>query len=470
MIWSALRCLWPTIKLLFCMNILLIERNTSAAHWCLSELKGAQVFTFCNLIEASDLLQSGQIQLVVLDRTGTSAQSLNELRQLRLLASSPDVIFSAEASNEELAIAALRGGAWDYLKSPASIEDQLSSMRRWLAFHHSPGITSGQKISRIVGVSATIARLRADIAKVAQSDCNVLITGETGTGKELVAEMIHTQGPRERYPLVCVNCAAVPDLLFESELFGYERGAFTGANATHDGKLRQANGGTLFFDEVGEMSLLGQSKILRAIESRVIQRLGGRTNIPIDARIVAATNQPLEQLCGNNLFRKDLLFRLSVVRLHLPPLRERVEDIPGLLDHFVQSFSNKCHFRLKGFTHEAMSLMRRYSWPGNIRELRNVVEAIFVNRPVRLVGIEDLPVTLTGGSSVTPKNMDQDRDALMEALRLTGWNKSKVADKLKWSRMTVYRKMAQYGIEPVPRMGALAGGKENRKALAARTA
>jgi Response regulator containing CheY-like receiver, AAA-type ATPase, and DNA-binding domains len=452
------------------MNLLVVESDSATLRRYSSKLSAISVQTTTSPTEALSVARSGDIQLILLGRVGDCAEPLEFLRELRQSATAVDVILMAEQSNEEMVIAALRAGAWDYLKGPVSSDNVCESVMRWMAVHCWDAKPLAREFERIVGISPAILRLRTDLAKVAQSECNVLITGETGTGKEMVAELIHSQGPRARNPMVCVNCAAVPDLLLESELFGYDRGAFTGATCTRDGKMRQANGGTLFFDEVGEMTLQAQAKILRAIESRVIQRLGGQTDIPIDVRIVAATNQELEQLSGNNLFRRDLFFRLNVVRLHLPPLRERSEDVPGLLEHFVQILGRKSPHRIKGFTKDAIRVLQNHSWPGNVRELRNVVEALFVSRAMTPVGVCDLPLALTAAAHASERDKQRDREALMAALQVTGWNKSKVAQKLHWSRMTVYRKMAEYGIQQAPKASPENDRPSARKMVAANSA
>jgi DNA-binding NtrC family response regulator len=452
------------------MNLLIVESDSATTERYRSRLQAVRVHIAANRTEAMSLVKSGAFKLILLGRVDDcSAGSLELLKDLCQMNRGLDIILAAEQSNEALAIAALRAGVWDYLKGPVAAQDVCESVKQWIDANGGRPETVAKEFYRIVGSSPAVTRLRADLAQIARSECNVLITGESGTGKEIVAELLHSEGSRAKHPFVCINCAAIPDLLLEGELFGYERGAFTGAVSTKDGKMRQATGGTLFLDEVGEMSIFSQAKILRAIESRVIQRLGGRIDIPIDVRIVAATNQEIEQLRGSNLFRKDLFFRLSVVRVHLAPLRDRSEDIPLLVDHFVQYFSRKQASRPKSFTKDAIRFLQNYGWPGNIRELRNTVEALFVTCQAAVVGVADLPRAL-GTADGAAREPSRDRDALMDALHMTGWNKSKVAQKLNWSRMTVYRKRAQYGIDqgscgaPV---GVAAARMPGKKALAA---
>ncbi len=293
----------------------------------------------------------------------------------------------------------------------------------------------------LVGCSAAMKRVREYVARVAASTTSVLITGETGTGKELVAAQIHRLSPRRKGPLVAVNCAAIPDALIESELFGYERGAFTGAVAVHDGHLRQAHRGTIFFDEVGDMSPLAQAKILRALERRRIQRLGGNGEIEIDVRIVAATNRDVETLAADNSFRKDLFYRLCVARIHLAPLRDRLEDLPFLAAHFIREMNVQFDRSVTGVSDRMLRWMRSYAWPGNVRELRNVLEAAFIDLPP---GKADLLNLCHGGVSQGGSEAEQDR--LLRVLNETNWNKSRTARALKWSRMTLYRKMTKYHI------------------------
>jgi two-component system response regulator HydG len=292
-----------------------------------------------------------------------------------------------------------------------------------------------------------MVRLRTYIGKVARTDANVLITGETGTGKEQVAEAIHRQSPRSSRPFACINCAAIPDSLLESELFGYEKGAFTGAPTSYPGKLRLAHGGTLFLDEIGDMTPYVQAKILRVLETREVFPLGARKVIGIDVRIISATNQDLASLLEQKKFRKDLYYRLNVARIVLPPLKERKEDIPSLFRHFLDQFSHRYHVSPAGPSHELLHCLQEHDWPGNIRELRNLVEALFIDPPVGPIGIKDLPETFQGIFSQYLSVGKSERDRLLAALDATNWNKSLAAARLKWSRMTLYRKLTKYHLD-----------------------
>jgi DNA-binding NtrC family response regulator len=302
----------------------------------------------------------------------------------------------------------------------------------------------------LIGASRAMRDVKRYLPKVAAADCNVLITGETGTGKERVAAWIHRNSLRAARSLVSINCAAIPEGLLESELFGFERGAFTGAHAAYDGKFRQAAGGTLFLDEIGDMSLPAQAKILRAIEAREISQLGGRRSVPVDVRIVAATNQDLEALMADHRFRKDLFYRLDVAHIELPPLRERAEDIPLILEHCLAEMNARSGRHVGAPSQEALACLLAHDWPGNVRELRNLLEAIFISPPDGAISLDDLPPRLRRRIEGERKESVSECERLLETLFAVNWNKSKAAAKLHWSRMTLYRKMAKYHIEHEP--------------------
>ena len=336
-----------------------------------------------------------------------------------------------------------RAGACEVLP----LDQAAEQFGRWWQLTNASGVRGEQaapdcelEMLRWIGASPSARHLRSWIPRLAATDCNVLITGETGSGKELIADLIHSSSRRSKNRLVCINCAAVPETLLESELFGHERGSFTGATVSREGAFEAAHGGTLFLDEIGEMTPLAQAKILRALETREIQRVGSRIPRQVDMRIVAATNQPLDALVENGHFRKDLMYRLKVAQVEIPPLRDRTEDIPCLLKHFLAAFNRKYRGQIAGFSSAALRKLQTYDWPGNVRELRNLVEFLFINPSRGRIQVEDLP--LPGAQDFELK----DRQRLMEALASVQWNKSAAARVLKWSRMTLYRKMAKYEI------------------------
>lgn len=299
----------------------------------------------------------------------------------------------------------------------------------------------------MVGASLRMNAVRNYLTEVAGFNSHVLITGETGTGKELAAAMVHERSSRATHPFICVNCAAIPETLFESEVFGYEKGVFTGASMRRAGLFAEASGGTLFLDEIGEMPLTAQSKMLRVLESREIQRLGSARSLPIDVRVVAATNQRLEELVGQGKFRSDLFYRLNIARVHLPPLRERKEDIPGLVAHFLSALNVQMGRQVVGLEAEVRDCLADYDWPGNVRELKNLLESALLTIRSSIIGFKDLPGQYQTTFSRVQSKPFQERERLVSALAATHWNISKTAQQLDWARMTVYRKIAQYGIE-----------------------
>jgi DNA-binding NtrC family response regulator len=369
------------------------------------------------------------------------------------------IILITKYSSEDRVIAALRAGVNDYFKQPFSFGELLNSINRNLSISSYQSLSElrmsvpdSNGIRLMIGQSKSIQNIKSYILKAASTESTVLITGETGTGKELTAELIHTKSLKCEKPFVHINCASLPENLLESELFGYERGAFTGALTTKQGKFEMAKGGTIFLDEIGDMNLYSQAKILSSIERKEIYRLGGgNRSIPLTARVIAATNQNPEQLVADGKFREDLYYRLNIARIHIPALRNRKEDIFPLIDYYIQKFNNQFGLEIEGFTEEALSLLIHYNWPGNIRELKNIIEAAFINLPSQRISFMDLPVIFRKklkGQEMTTKS---EKDKLLAALFSTSWNKSKCAKMLNWSRMTLYRKMARYEISASPK-------------------
>jgi DNA-binding NtrC family response regulator len=368
------------------------------------------------------------------------------------------VIFVATESSEELAIRAIRAGVADYIRAPLALEELVASVTRTLAELQRPAKSCSNSRSLdvdsaqiekalqrpLIGDSPPMREAKSRLLRAAAADCNVLITGETGTGKDLAAQLIHHASLRKGKPLLSINCAAIPETLLESELFGYERGAFTGAQWANAGLLERADGGTLFLDEVGEMSPVAQAKILRVIETKELSRLGGRETVRVNVRFIAATNQNIEALIKEHRFRQDLYFRLNILRIHLSPLRERKEDLPALLSHYMEAFNRQFGRTVERFSEMSYQRLLAYDWPGNIRELRNLLEAPFVNLPPEHMSCINLPPEFETSDSCSGALCE--RDQLMSALLSTKWNKSEAARRLHWSRMTVYRKIMKYDI------------------------
>ncbi len=351
----------------------------------------------------------------------------------------PTVVVAWEGS-EELAIAAWRNGVDSYIRGVNCLVELPNIL---MALTSSQRQTSLVSCELLVGESDYIQRARTYIERVAKTSSNALITGETGTGKDLVAKLIHRNSSRANKPLVCINCAAIPDTLLESELFGVERGAYTGADLAHDGSLKAADGGTVFLDEIADMSPYAQAKILRVIETHEIQRLGDNKIHYVDFRLVAATNRDLEAMSQIGTFRRDLFFRLNVARIHLPPLRDRREDLLPLAHYFRKEFNRSFGRETLGFTPRSEQAILSYSWPGNVRELRNLVEAAFITLEPDTLWVE-MPDFLS--LAVETENAPDEANRILRALSDSSGNKSKAADLLSWSRMTLYRKMERYGI------------------------
>jgi DNA-binding NtrC family response regulator len=374
----------------------------------------------------------------------SSATWLPLVQKLRVRFPNSKIVALAPESSEELAICALRAGLDDYIRSPiaASLVDVART-------HLIQGKDSDKEDScGILGQSQAIANIRSRLRRLAGSDCNVLITGESGTGKELAASAVHRFSNRRDARLVCLNCAAIPDPLVESELFGYEKGAFTGADSAREGKMVAADGGVIFLDEIGDLSLFAQAKILRAVETKEIYRLGSQKPTQVNVRIVAATHRNLEQMVAAGQFRQDLFFRLNIGRIHIPPLRDRIEDLDLLVPHYLDQINKQMGTTVKCLSDEAWRVLANYHWPGNIRELRNVVESALVNATSQAIAVDDLPPHLRVAAL---HDSAPERDQLVAALLATRWNKTQAAQRLKWSRMTLYRKMARYAVGPASR-------------------
>ena len=321
-------------------------------------------------------------------------------------------------------------------------ETQLLQLKRSLEMQH--------QATRLVGKSESLHKLKTMIQNLADIQTTVLVTGESGTGKELVVEELHRASERRNGPLVKVNCAALSENLLESELFGHVKGAFTGAIRDKVGRFQRADGGTLFLDEIGDISLRMQAKLLRVIETMEFERVGDATPIRVDVRIVAATNKNLKSMVAQGKFREDLYYRLKVVEIHLPPLRERRDDIPLLINHFLTKYNRKFNKQIKGVSSDTMSLFLHAEWPGNIRELENTVEHAFVCCHEDVITTAHLPADFTplADDFSRPETMNDEEEgkALLQALEKARWNKSKAADLLGISRRTFYRKMQKYGI------------------------
>lgn len=373
------------------------------------------------------------------------------------------VIMISAHSSLENAVKATKLGAFDFVEKPIDRDKILISVRN--AVEQSFLLKENKKLKdvlgeegEILGSSSGIKNVLETIKRVAATDARVLITGENGTGKELVARAIHKLGKRSKKELVEVNCAAIPNELIESELFGHEKGSFTGAIKQRIGKFEQADGGDLFLDEIGDMSIHAQAKVLRAIEDGKIERVGGNTKISVDVRIIAATNKILKAEIEEGNFREDLFHRLNVIPINIPPLRERKEDIPILIEHFTKTICEKNKFPIKSFDKKAIELLQKLPWTGNVRELRNLVERIVIMVPHNEITEKDIVELIPHSSSkmddiLSVTNSFQEfkekseRAFILKQLESNGWNISKTSDVLGIQRSHLYSKMKKYEIE-----------------------
>ena len=387
-------------------------------------------------------LERGGFDLVLSDQRMPRLDGLELLRRARALPSSPPFVMLTAHGTIPDAVEAVRLGAADYLTKPLPSPAALTAVvERVLA------PAAGE--SSFVTGDPRVVDLLETVDRIAARDVSVLVTGESGTGKELIARRLHARSPRAGGPFVAVNCAALPETLAESELFGHERGAFTGADRQRRGRFEEANGGTLFLDEVGELSAPLQAKLLRVLEERVVRRLGGAEDLAVDVRLVAATNRELADAVGQGSFRQDLYFRLAVVPLELPPLRERPGDVAMLASHLVGQLAARHRVTASPLEADALAALERHDWPGNVRELRNVLERALVVRGGAPIRVQDLALAAPGSPAGGGVPLDRDareREAVLEALRRAGGNREEAARLLGVSVRTLYYRLRRFGI------------------------
>ncbi|MGD9034773.1 MAG: sigma-54 dependent transcriptional regulator [Desulfobacteraceae bacterium] len=405
--------------------------------------------------------------LILMDIRMIKVSGLEALNEIKAFNPAIPVIIMTAYSSVETAVEALKSGAYDYLTKPLDFDELRLAMER--AMDHRQlreenrllRESLGNHFDRqnIIGRSPAMVKLLETVAQVAPSEATVLITGESGTGKEMIAGAIHFNSPRKDGPFVKINCAAITETLLESELFGHEKGAFTGAHKRKEGRFRQAHGGSIFLDEISEMSLAMQVKLLRVLQEREITRVGGEEVINVDVRLIAATNKDLLVEIEAGRFREDLFYRLNVVTLNMPPLRERREDVPLLAKHFLGMFSEKNRKTIKGFSPQAMDQLLRYGWPGNVRELMNAVERAVVLSSSEYLDEEELQLVLkdkTAEGEERPKEAipgdlpleEVEKASILKTLELTGGNKSEAARRLGITRRTLHKKLKKYGVMP----------------------
>ncbi len=404
--------------------------------------------------------------LILMDIRMLKVSGLEALVEIKAFNPAIPVMIMTAYASLETAVEAVKKGAYDYLPKPLDFDELRLKMERAMEHRQLKEENALLKESlgshfdrrNLIGSAPVMVRLLDTIAQVAPSEATVLITGESGTGKEMIAGAIHFNSRRRGGPFVKINCAAITETLLESELFGHEKGAFTGADRRKEGKFRQADGGTIFLDEVSEMSLAMQVKLLRVLQEREITRVGGTDTFKVDVRIIAATNRDLPEEIGTGRFREDLFYRLNVVTLLAPPLRERAEDIPILAQHFLIHFAQKNHKRIKGFSPQAMDRFLHYQWPGNVRELMNAIERGVVLSRSDYLEETELSLVMTTGPDDTSddylsrgekrsSSLDEvEKDAIIRTLEDARGNKSEAARRLGVTRRTLHLKLKKYGL------------------------
>ncbi len=425
--------------------------------------EGYRVTGYGQAQEALRAIQKGPPDLVMLDIWMEGMDGLETLGVIKRLHGELPVIMISGHGTIETAVKATKMGAYDYLEKPLDLEKVHLAVRHALDQHRLEWENRAlrETIDRryeIVGESKAIRMLREQILSAAPSNGRVLIRGESGTGKELIARAIHRHSARRDKPFVVVNCAAIPEELIESELFGHERGAFTGATAQRRGKFELADGATIFLDEVGDMSLKTQAKVLRVLQEQTFERVGGSESLTVDVRVIAASNKDLLEEIRRGAFREDLYYRLSVIPFEVPPLRERQEDIPILARYFLQSFCREHGKPEQDLSPEAMQLLVDYHWPGNVRELRNVIERMVIMVAAKTIQPFDLLPSLRRGGArrevwpipdgtLREARSRFEREFILRRLEENQWNVTRTAERLGIERSNLHRKMRAYGIE-----------------------
>ncbi|MDM8535312.1 sigma-54 dependent transcriptional regulator [Desulfobacterales bacterium HSG17] len=450
-------------------NVLVVD-DDDAHRIMLKTLVGGWGYT---IVEANDgsiavnKVKEQVFDLVLMDIRMVQMSGLEALAEMKNHNPSVPVVIMTAFSSVETAIEALKNGAHDYLIKPLDFEKLRLTIER--AVEHTRLKEENRTLRRdlsdrfdrsnIIGNSMPMTRLLEMVSQVAPSEATVLITGESGTGKELIAGAIHYNSLRKMKPFIRINCAAITESLLESEMFGHEKGAFTGADRRKEGRFLQADGGSLFLDEVSEMPLIMQAKLLRVLQEREFTRVGGESVISVDVRLIAATNKNLLQMVQSGTFREDLYYRLNVVTLDVPPLRSRSEDIPLLASHFLTVFAERNKKTLKGFTPKAMEGLIRYDWPGNVRELMNAIERGVVLARGEFLDTSDFPVLPEEDSSLEGISPDMhvsvdggipleqiEKQAILQTLEAAAGNKSEAARRLGITRKTLHKKLKAYGV------------------------
>jgi DNA-binding NtrC family response regulator len=443
------------------------DPNTLASLSRAFRLAGHEATVCDNAARAVELLRTESFDVILSDVVMPGRSGLELLEDLKKAGVKTPIVLISGQANIEMAVRATKLGALDFLEKPLSTEKLLVTVENALRLSRledeNRELRHRLGKHELVGSGPAMKKLCTQIDRVAASETRVCILGETGTGKELVARAIHEKSPRKEHPFITLNCAAVPAELIESELFGHEKGAFTGAAIRHLGKFEQADGGTLFLDEIGDMPVAMQAKLLRVLEEGEVERVGGDKPIKVNVRVVVATHRNLEDLVKQNAFRRDLFHRIYVFPLTLPPLRERPEDFPGLVAHFARQVARQNAWKEKIFTEEAIGELRKYGWPGNVRELRNIVERLILLASDENVAAADVRLILptsdspSGGPSASSDGNSAgtlaerteafEREVMLAEIRRHNFHMTNVARALGLERSHLYKKCQQLGID-----------------------
>jgi two-component system response regulator HydG len=441
-------------------NLLIVDDEAivreSLGKWFREE--GYEVGTAESAGDALTKLAERRWDLALVDIKMPGMDGIELLERLREVAPELVVIMITGYASVDSAVRALKLGAYDYITKPFDPDDIANTVRNALSHTRAKkenvrlreAVAEVARPPEMIGTSAAMQRVFEAIETVGPTDATVLITGESGTGKELVARAIHNASPRRFHPLVVLHCGALTETLLESELFGHEKGAFTGAQYRKKGKFEIAEGGTIFLDEIGDISLKTQTDLLRVLQEREITRVGGNTPIKVDFRCVAATNRRLEELVAEGKFRADLYYRLNVFRIELPPLRDRRDDIPPLVDHFVRRFSQQMNKRIVRVAPQAMALLQQHDWPGNVRELENAVERAMVVAQEPELREEDFTLKLGANDGAPVTLEDAERAHILRVLEQFGGNQTRAAEALDIDRVTLHHKLKRYGWKKTP--------------------
>jgi DNA-binding NtrC family response regulator len=439
------------------ISILIVDDEDSVRdslfNWFIED--GYHVECAENAKKALSMLENEGFDIILADIKMPGMDGLEMLRRIKLLKSDSIVIVMTAFATVDTAVQALKDGAFDYVTKPFDPDDLSHLIRnasKQIALSEEnenlkQKVVSLENVEDLIGKSESIKRVLKDIESVAQSNSSVVITGESGTGKELVARAIHSNSQRRYFPLVSVHCGALTESLLESELFGHEKGAFTGAMYNRKGRFEMADNGTIFLDEIATISTKMQIDLLRVLESKKFVRVGGNKEISSDFRVICATNRDLKSMVENGTFREDLYYRLNVVNIYVPPLRERIEDIPLLVDYFISKYCNSMNRQPLSIDPAALKRLEEFTFPGNVRELENMIERAIVIGNGRKITLKDLPLEKSIISNSVESLDELERLHILQILNKYSWNISRTAKALKVDRVTLYNKIAKYGLK-----------------------